>query len=175
MDTIRNTIRPREEITHGKVSRQECNKTLQHVVPVGSTCMVFKNKVKNSALTDSKAAWRMAIGSLDGLVLFWDPITGAVSRSNSYVRVPLAQGIGFQEVWGITDKKRSGPHMRSGKRRVQLEPKQGERVLCIQDLGKLIVHGQAPRLHCAAIPWHRGTQYESNGRHNMRNVHDQIE
>ena len=139
-------IRPIEQVTYGRISREQCNRMLGHVVPIGSVCMVFNPRSINSDLKGSKATWLVAMGTVKGSVLFWSPITGNITSSKSYVEVPLPQGYNYEDFFGLENTTGAGAHMKHGKKRVMLPRQEGRRLLVITGLSDRIIPAKPPRL-----------------------------
>ena len=85
------TLRPEEQITAGLVSRTACNRLLAEVVPVGSPCLVYSNKILGSDLKHNKAMWMMALGQSKGMNLFQNLVNGATKFSKSFSVMQLPE------------------------------------------------------------------------------------
>ena len=136
-----NTVRPLERMSGGLISRYQCDKTLQHTLPVGTMCLVFRPLTKNSDLTKPKAKWYMAIGQRNDLPIFWDPISGCTVRSKAYTTFPLPPGQNYETFYGKEMDEHAGSHLKSKKRRVNTPLASGPKVLSITNLSSSISPG----------------------------------
>ena len=83
------TMKPEEEITCGLVSRTACARLLAEVVPVGSPCLVYTDKIRGSNLRENKATWMMALGIYRGMNRFLNIVTGVTKYSKSFMVMQL--------------------------------------------------------------------------------------
>eukprot|EP01047_Picozoa_sp_COSAG01_P013903 COSAG01_NODE_665_length_14398_cov_91.714595_4_plen_231_part_00 len=80
-------IRPLEEISNGRVSRQFINKMLKYFVLLGTPARISTNKIKGSDVQNSaRERWGIAWGRVNDVPLWLDPFQpGVTFRSKDYI------------------------------------------------------------------------------------------
>ena len=58
-------IRPLEELTHGKISRRDCDTDLLHMVTPGQLILASDKSTKGSDVSATRCVWGVALGTKD--------------------------------------------------------------------------------------------------------------
>lgn len=103
-------IRPLEQITHGKISRRDCDNVIVNTEVPGTPCLITDHHTKGSDLDKiSRADWAIYLGcrgisSIDpgNLPIFENLFTGTQRATKSFTAMPLAPGQNAWQLLGLT-------------------------------------------------------------------------
>ena len=116
-------IRPIEQLTNGKINRDDCNAVLEHAEVPGTLALITNRHTKGSDIDDiSRCEWGIVLGT-QGLsmtdpghiTLFENPYTGTQRATKSFTTMPLAKG---QNAWQVLGLMPPGPVAKSAAPRV---------------------------------------------------------
>ena len=123
------TMKPQEEITCGLVSRTACARLLAEVVPVGSPCLVYTDKIRGSNLMENKATWMMALGTYRGMNRFLNIVTGVCKYSKSFMVMQLPDNQNCYDLLRRTSPPRNNQNLT-----IEADYEENDIVVVIDDL-----------------------------------------
>ena len=100
-------VRPSERLSqdsHGraKISRRTCDKIMQHMITVGTPCLVTIPNTKGSDIVNlARTRWGIMHHMLEDMPVFECPWTGSQFRSKSYHAAELPHGVSAYEWLGL--------------------------------------------------------------------------
>ena len=106
-------IRPLEELTHGKISRRDCDTDLLHMVTPGQLILASDKSTKGSDVSATRCVWGVALGTKDAsqlgsqidpghLTVIENPYTGVQRATKTFFVPTLAPGQSAWDVLGTT-------------------------------------------------------------------------
>ena len=122
-------IRPAEQLSGGKVSRNKCNHILHHLTTVGTPCLVTMPNTKGSDVVNlARNRWGILHHMVEDLPVFECPITKSHFRSKAYVTVDMPESYSAYEFLGLkipqlskTVFQRMGKHLDGNHTVVEIE------------------------------------------------------
>ena len=95
-------VRPIEQLTHGRISRQQCDRRLAMYVLVGTPCLVSIPHTKGSNVDDiARTKWGLVKKMLKDMPIFESPFNNAEFMSKNYISFDLPDGMSAYEFLGL--------------------------------------------------------------------------
>ena len=96
-------VRPLEELSKGRISRQFINKILKYFVLLGTPARISTNKIKGSDIANAaRERWGIAYGRVNDVPIWLDPFEkGVTFMSKDYIVHELGSGESFFDFFNL--------------------------------------------------------------------------